>query len=123
MVFNQVNTVRVPYNMIMQLLTLCCRIHKTKCRLLHFNVTGIRQFVYCGLKEDARVFVGVSGINSLDWIISDIAVSLQSMVLVPIHTSLVSSLYVIWQRAKHFTEILKAAYILVQLKSSVADFR
>ena len=54
-------------------------------------ITGIRQFLYHGLKEDARVFVGISGITSLDWIISDIAVSLQSMVLVPIHTSLVSS--------------------------------
>ena len=54
---------------------------------------GIRQFLYYGLKEDAKMFVGVSGINSLDWIISDIAVSLQSMVLVPIHTSLVSSLH------------------------------
>ena len=57
-----------------------------------FVITGIRQFLYHDLKEDARVFVGVSGVNSLDWIISDIAVSLQSMVLVPIHTSLVSSL-------------------------------
>ena len=43
------------------------------------------------------MFVGVSGINSLDWIISDIAVSMQSMVVVPIHTSLVSLHVVILQ--------------------------
>lgn len=48
---------------------------------------GIRKYFY---HESERVFVGVSGINSLDWIISDFAVTLQSMVVVPIHTSLVS---------------------------------
>jgi len=41
------------------------------------------------MDEQAKVFVGISGENSVDWLISDFAMCLQSMVTVPIHTSLV----------------------------------
>ena len=56
------------------------------------SLQGIRHFLYRGLDEQAKVFVGVSGENSVDWLISDFAICLQSMVVVPIHTSLVSSI-------------------------------
>jgi len=53
---------------------------------------GIREYCCHETGSSSKVFVGISGINSLDWIISDFAVTLQSMVVVPIHTSLVSIL-------------------------------
>ncbi|XP_065899133.1 carboxylic acid reductase-like [Dysidea avara] len=49
---------------------------------------GIRSFLCHEFDDRDKIFVGVSGENSLDWFISDFAVCLQSMVIVPIHTSL-----------------------------------
>ena len=55
-----------------------------------YIVEGIGHFLYHELDEHAKVFVGISGENSVDWLISDFAICLQSMVAVPIHTSQVN---------------------------------
>lgn len=73
--------------------TYVCIVSGNVVQLLYLlSLQGIRHFLYRGLDEQAKVFVGVSGENSVDWLISDFAICLQSMVVVPIHTSLVSSI-------------------------------
>ena len=54
-----------------------------------FLQIGIHSFLCHEFDDRDKIFVGVSGENSLDWFISDFAICLQSMVIVPIHTTLV----------------------------------
>ncbi|XP_065898942.1 carboxylic acid reductase-like isoform X2 [Dysidea avara] len=62
--------------------------HKRINQIALFLGAGIQEYFCHETDRPSKVFVGISGINSLDWIISDFAVTLRSMVVVPIHTSL-----------------------------------